>query len=131
MAEKIIKNCCKFCVEQGVNCLGCAVAAGVADNAKFETFCCVCIKEGECKIDFKNMKDRNVCWILSDEDRETYRKVNPEYDIKLKDNEKKAEEAQADAIDDAEAEKMEAILALRKKRLAEKKIKEKDGKTTS
>lgn len=124
--EKIIKNCCKFCVEQGVNCLGCAVAAGVAENAKFEVFCKGCIDSGECKVDFKNMKDRNVCWVLSDEDRERYRKVNPEFDAKLKEKEKKAEEEQADAIDDTEAEKMEAILALRKKRLAEKK--EKEGK---
>ena len=126
MEEKIVKNCCKFCVELGVNCMGCAVAAGVAENAKYETFCKDCILAGECKVDFKNMKDRNVCWVLSDEDRERYRKTNPEYDTKLKEDEKKQEEAQADLIDDAEAEKMEKILALRKKRLADKK--EKEGK---
>lgn len=124
MEDKIIKGCCRHCVEQGVNCLGCAVAAGVADNAKFEQFCKECIERGECVIKFNNMKDRNVCWVLSDEDRERYRKVNPEFDAKLKEAEKKVEETQADAIDDAEAEKMEAILALRKKRLAEKKLKE-------
>lgn len=122
--EKIVKNCCKFCVEQGVNCLGCAVAAGVAENAKYEHFCKGCIEAGECKVDFKNMKDRNVCWVLSDEDRERYRKDNPAFDAKLKAQEKEAEEKQADAIDDAEAERMEKMLELRKKRLADKKDKE-------
>jgi hypothetical protein len=122
--EKIVKNCCKFCVEQGVNCLGCAVAAGVAENAKYEHFCKGCIDAGECKVDFKNMKDRNVCWVLSDEDRERYRKANPDFDAKLKEQEKKAEEAEVDKISDADIERMERLIALKKKKQAEKKDKE-------
>lgn len=122
--EKIVKNCCKFCVEQGVNCLGCAVAAGVAENAKYEHFCKGCIEAGECKVDFKNMKDRNVCWVLSDEDRERYRKDNPAFDAALKEKEKKIEEDAADAISDADVERMERMIALKKKRDAEKKDKE-------
>jgi len=129
MTEKIIKNCCKYCVEKDINCLGCAVAGGVAENAKFETFCKGCIEKGECIIDFKNMKDRNICWKLSDEDRELYRKVNPEYDNKLKETEKKAEEETADNMSDEDIERLERLIALKKKRKAEQK--EKDGKTTS
>lgn len=128
MDEKIIKHCCKFCVEKDVNCLGCAIASNAASGIRFEDFCKQCIEKGECIIDFKNMKDRNVCWVLSDEDRERYRKVNPEFDAKLKDKEQKAEEAAADSIDEAEAARMEKMLELRKKRLADKAEKDKEGK---
>ena len=117
--EKIVKNCCKFCVEQGVNCLGCAVAAGVAENARFDTFCKGCIEAGECKVDFKNMKDRNVCWVLSDEDRERYRKANPEFDAKLKEKEKKAEDDAVEKITDDDIARMERLIALKKKKQAE------------
>jgi len=120
MKNKIIKNCCKFCVEQGINCLGCAVGAGVVDNARFDTFCKGCIEKGECTIDFKNMKDRNICWLLSDEDREIYRKENPEYDTKLKEQEKKIEEETAEKMSDEDVARLERLLELRKKKKAEK-----------
>ena len=124
MEEKIIKHCCKYCVEKDVNCLGCAIASNAAPDVRFEDFCKQCIEKSECVIDFKNVKDRNVCWVLSDEDKERYRKDNPAFDTKLKVQEKEAEEKQADAIHDAEAERMEKMLELRKKRLADKKAKE-------
>lgn len=124
MAEKIIKNCCRHCVEQNINCLGCCIAAGHPEAPKFKEYCDDCVTAGECIKKFQNMKDRNVCWVLGDEDREIYRKENPEFDAKLKADEKKAEEAQADMIDEKEAERLEKMLELRKKRLAEKKDKE-------
>lgn len=121
MEEKIIKNCCKFCVELGVNCLGCAIAAGVADNAKFETYCDDCIAKGECIKKFQNLnKNRETCWILSDEDREIYRKENPEFAKQEEEKEKKIEEEAADKMTDADVEKLERMLELRKRKKAEK-----------
>jgi predicted phage gp36 major capsid-like protein len=65
------------------------------------------------------MKDRNVCWVLSDEDRERYRNANPELDAKLKEKEKKAEDDAVEKITDEDIERMERLIALKKKKQAE------------
>ena len=127
MAEKIIKQCCRFCIELGVNCLGCVIASEHPEAPKFKDYCDDCIAKGECIKKFQNMKDRNICWILSDEDKEIYRKENPEFDAKLKEQEKKEEDETVDNITDEDIARMERLIALKKK----KQMENKDGKTTS
>jgi len=121
MAEKIIKKCCRFCVEQNVNCLGCAIAAEHPEAPKFKDYCEDCVKAGECIKKFQSMRDRNVCWILSDDDRDIYRKENPEYDAQIKETEKKQEDADVEKITDEDIARMERLIALKKKKNAEKK----------
>lgn len=118
--EKIIKNCCRFCIDLGVNCLGCVIAAEHSEAPKFKEYCDDCIAKGECIKKFQNMKDRTTCWTLSDDDREIYRVINPEFDEQLKKVEKESEEKAAEAITDEDAERMIKLLELRKKKKAEK-----------
>ena len=114
MPEKIIKNCCIHCVELSLNCLGCCIAAGISKE-KFEDYCDDCITKGECIKKFQNMKDRNVCWTLSDEDKEIYKKQNPAFAKSEEEKLKKEEEKAAEEMSDEEVTRLERMLALRKK----------------
>jgi len=114
MGEKIIKYCCKHCVEQNINCLGCAVASNAVQVAK--DFCKECEEKGECVIKFDQMKNRETCWILSDDDKDIFKKQDPEFAKKEEEKDKLAEEKAAESMSDADVARLERMLTLRKQK---------------
>jgi hypothetical protein len=118
MTEKIIKYCCKHCVEQNVNCLGCAVASNAVEVSK--DFCKECEEKGECVIKFDQMKNRETCWILSEEDEVLFANQNPAFAEEKKKKALEVEKKQAESLSETDIEKLERMLKLAKEKKNEK-----------